>query len=544
MRSKPTLVKDFRGDLIPRENARKIDGQWYEEGKTCILMEDNQWYRTTSTNKIIYDWEKKVYVLVKNAGNLCEGLVDDGSIGKFTPSTDNVSIAYKKPAFVRSLYYDPLNPNSAPVQEMETTTAWKRNQYFARTSEVAERYGYKESLYDGCFYKLIDCDSSDLEKMKTHSIPHGEKSNTYSMEDDQAGKAKLLSEYASSNPSIEAGIRNLAKYIPFTFGIEFETSNGFIPKRLRGKLGVRPLRDGSIGGIEFTTIPLSGAKGLQTIKLLGKELCNRTTIDNKCSLHVHFGNVRRDKLYILSLWNTLSRIEKEFFSYFPYSRTNSIRPDGKVYCKALPNIGLNIETLNKAANKQEFENALYTEFNKIYCFLNNEKPLGKEYDRKREKSIKQTEDGLKWRFEDKVYVFSVKNKKHSIDGNKWDRPMRYHWVNFLPTFFSPAETIEFRVHEATVNPNKTFMYMLLCTSILKYAENTRLGLSTKPLTIEQVLSSHLPKEMSSHIQSYLTMRKSNFKTVMGEFKKDWESIENKWLAEDASYVYKSPIENL
>jgi hypothetical protein len=538
------LVKDFKGNMIPRAKARKIDGEWYEEGTTVIKMEDGQWYRVT-TNKIVYDWELGKYVLVKNAGNLVEGLVDDGTIGKFTPTDKNVKIAIKKIAFVRSLYYDPSNPQSMPVEESEKTPAWKKNQYFARSEEIALKHGYEESIFDAIFYKKEDCTDSDKIKMRTPSVPTGERSQTYSLEDDQAGKASLLNQYNDYSPKIPISLVKLANLIPYSFGLEFETSNGFIPSRLRSQLGVRPLRDGSIGGIEFVTIPLSGAKGILTIKENCEQLSKRCITDPKCSMHVHFGNVRRDKLYIVSLWHTISLIQKELSTYFPFSRTNSIRPDGKVYCKPLPDVGIVPTEILKSTSKEEFNKALFREFDKVYSWLNAERHLGEIYDKKREKEMKFTEDGLKWKFTDKVYVFSIRNKNHSIQGNKWERPMRYHLVNFLPTFFSPAETIEWRIHEATTNFTKVMCFMLLCVSIMKYAESTKVALSKKSLSIQEVLKNYLPQELADYVYEYLKARKSTFMNANGSFKQDYTSIENKWLAADANYVFKNTeIDNI
>ena len=46
--------------------------------------------------------------------------------------------------------------------------------------------------------------------------------------------------------------------LPYTFGIEFETAGGFLPQHRLYELGLIPLRDGSITGIEFATVVLKG----------------------------------------------------------------------------------------------------------------------------------------------------------------------------------------------------------------------------------------------------------------------------------------------
>ena len=54
--------------------------------------------------------------------------------------------------------------------------------------------------------------------------------------------------------------------LPYTFGLEFETAGGFLPQHRLYELGLIPLRDGSITGIEFATVVLQGNKGLNLLK--------------------------------------------------------------------------------------------------------------------------------------------------------------------------------------------------------------------------------------------------------------------------------------
>lgn len=58
-----------------------------------------------------------------------------------------------------------------------------------------------------------------------------------------------------------------------TFGIEFETSKiKFVPNDILMKYGLIPLRDGSIRGYEYTTIPLTGTEGIQDLYYICKAL--------------------------------------------------------------------------------------------------------------------------------------------------------------------------------------------------------------------------------------------------------------------------------
>ncbi len=538
-------VKDFNGKLIPRNKARNIEGAYYEEGVTCILMPDGRWYRI-STDKIRFDWETKTWLFTRETEGFAKGLVDDGSIGWFSPTGENVKINYKKDTFIKHYKFNLFNLNE--VEEGGSTQkAWTKT--WARTAEVAEKHGYIEAIANGEFYKDQELTGEDRKGLTRPNVPQGERNNTYSLDDDPGVRKSLEVQYHAANFPISKEIHNIAKLIPYSFGLEYESSNGFIPARLRGKMGVRPLRDGSISGIEYVTVPLQGAKGVQNIKNLTSELSKRCVLNLQCSLHIHYGNVRRDKLYILSLWKLCFDLQSELLGYFPFSRTNAIRSDGKVYCKHLPDLGLDTKPLFKIKEKDVFTTAVLQEFNKIYSFLNDKHSVGEVFEKKRirENQVKilAGKPTNCWRLVEKTYCFSTKNKQHAIRGHKWDRPQRYYWMNLLPTFFSGAETIEFRNHEATLNFEKTIMWMLTCVSILKYAENAKLCLLDKKVTVSEVLHSHLPAPLADHVMAYYQQRKEVFRDSAGRYNKNWDSIENDWIMRDKDYKFnKTSIESL
>jgi len=100
---------------------------------------------------------------------------------------------------------------------------------------------------------------------------------------------------------------------PLTFGLEFETIAGFVPERVTKRLGLIPLRDGSISGLEYVTVPLSGKKGVQTVIDICEELEYRTIYDNSCSLHLHIGNIPRTPEFILAFLKTSSWLQDDIF---------------------------------------------------------------------------------------------------------------------------------------------------------------------------------------------------------------------------------------
>ena len=58
----------------------------------------------------------------------------------------------------------------------------------------------------------------------------------------------------------------LSKHMKYTYGLEFEPSQGYIPEPICFRDGLIPLRDGSISGLEYSTVILEGDNGLSLLK--------------------------------------------------------------------------------------------------------------------------------------------------------------------------------------------------------------------------------------------------------------------------------------
>lgn len=544
-----TYVTDFQGNLIPKKSARRIKDEngnfhYYQEGVSCIRMKDDQWYRTT-TGKIVYDWSTKEWVF-KNDFVGSFGLVEDGSIGAYSDASKEVTILVKKDTFMKKSVFDPFSKNL----EKYTITEKRWNKLKAATPEIALANGYVESIFDGFFYKLDDCEKEDLDKMKTPNIPNSERTNTYSLDDDKEYRAVLEELYDNNGIKGSKELSIFArKYIPYTWGIEVEVQNGFIPKRIREPLGFRACRDGSLDtGQEYVGIPMEGGKGLEVLKLFCAEATRRCVVSNKCSVHLHFGEVRRDKLYVVSLWKLFLKIQDELRKYFPFSRTNSIREDGKVYAALLPLADLDTSTIMKTKEDAEFRAVVNREFQKIYTWLNHGHPLGEVYD---EQFVKETRTQIIQGRAQKQYCYRVKKQafttrlpRHAVQGRKWDRKERYLAMNILNLFFSHSRTVEFRVHEASTNFHKILYFMCLNVAILKYAENFEKVLGNNEITIEQILKDHFSEEIASEIKKYFEDRKARFCNVNGNFKSSWKTIEEDWFENDKKFRASNPIYKL
>lgn len=395
------LVKDYLGNLVPKSKAHKIHDKYYVEGESCFLMEDNQWYRITSTDKIVFDHYKSKYIMVGTT-TLLKGIINEkGEEGMFSENDDSIVCKNKATGKITNV----LN------------------------EKIALILGYKESIFDGVFYDMASITDADLIKwFNKKNIPTNERSKSYNLESDPERKKQLEEQYAKLELRISPMAKRLSKFIgDYSFGMEAEVINGFIPRRIRNRLGLKALKDGSLRsdngeGIEIVSMPMKGAKGIETIREFCKELNKRCEVNNYCSVHFHFGNVPKDKLYTLSLYNLGIKLQNEMVKYFPYSRFNSIKADGKIYCKLLQPLGVHFDSILKQKSEETFQKTVVNEFDKIYKWLNHGKGLAEV--RAQPEIIRTTiEVGGKKMFYDKWLknIYTTKSVFHSIQGEKWNK---------------------------------------------------------------------------------------------------------------------------
>jgi hypothetical protein len=404
------LIKDYKGDLIKKSKSRKILDKIYEEEVSCFCMPDGQWYRVTSTDKIVYDHALKKYVL-RSDSKLVEGIVNaKEERGFFSQGHDEIML------------------------KRRTSSKDGRGSYsdysMCMNEEVAEKLGYEESIADGGFYRKSEITNDERKGwFSKKTIPNNERSKSYNLESDPDKKKSLQEAYDKLDIKPNASAKSIGKIIgDLTFGLEVEVINGFLPSRIRNKYGIKSLKDGSLRsesgeGIEFVSMPMGGAKGVEVIRAFCKELSKRCEVNDYCSVHIHYGNVRKDKLYVLSLYSLAVKIQTEIGRYFPHSRFNSIKADGKVYCKKLESLGINYSNILKSTNEEQFKANVITEFNKLYAWLNRGKILGEEYaERSVERVYKINPDGKKMFCDSWLRnVYTIKSTYHSIQGNKWDK---------------------------------------------------------------------------------------------------------------------------
>jgi hypothetical protein len=212
--------------------------------------------------------------------------------------------------------------------------------------------------------------------------------------------------------------------LPYTFGLEFETAGGFLPQHRLYELGLIPLRDGSISGIEYTTVVLQGNSGLNLLKKQVEELSKATIFDKDCSLHIHLGNFKLTTDVILAINNlfTVSNIT----SYVPHLTFETHR-----------------YKTNTEKNYCEF-NRKYRNFSELYIHLVDRYFYGD---------------------------FKQPHPKDLTGTRKWNIKSRYKAVNLINAIcYDGPKTVEYRLLRPTYNFDKILGWLFIYGAYIKYAE--------------------------------------------------------------------------
>lgn len=473
-------------------NCRKIKGEYFIQNVDCFYIESNKlWYRLKS-GLIEFDCEKKKWILKKEAEKTCVrgvvGFKEDGSliIGWYTPN----------------LY------NNCEVQHPIL------GRFNAINSDILLENGWAEDFSTGVWH--IKKDVSRLQKPR-NEIDHTKKG--YNLEDNTVEMLNKISLYESRSPIFSKDVRRYGKMLDnLTFGLEIECEKGYLPEHIQNRLGVVICRDGSLHtnndkiGPEFVTIPLKGAKGLQTIVDLSKELSKRTSIGLNCSLHIHFGNIPTTRMFLISLFRLGNKVQNELFTMFPFYKTNPEVKGGKNYCQKLPT--LSIYAAEESMNQEEFSEYINSNYKKLFSWLGEGCQPDKQYNRK--------------------------EKKHPAGTMKWSWHKRYYWLNFMNTIFSNRNTLEFRLHTPTTNAQKMINWLFICAAIVRYANthSREILLSRNGITLNQIMDVYKQygtrgEFLSRYLMAYINERKE-------KFSKDFENKEyvSMWeIAEDKNYMF-------
>lgn len=221
----------------------------------------------------------------------------------------------------------------------------------------------------------------------------------------------------------------LSKYLNYTFGLEFETSMGYIPQEKCFRDGLIPLRDGSISGIEYSSVVLKGNEGLNLLKQELDTLKEYTKFNKECALHIHMGGFPVDTMSIFALYCLWYRVERELLN-------RELIPE------------LSFHTSEYKANQKDYCNMLSPNprsFSDLFRAITGKKYLG---------SLVQP---------------------HPADIGKrakWNIKARYSGLNLVNMVcYKGPKTVEFRFLRPSFNFRKITLWLYILNAVLKYAES-------------------------------------------------------------------------
>ncbi len=414
------MVTTVSGKKVPASHCKFIKNQYYEVGDPTVENSGDCYkvdglYRRYNSGYIAYDHNKRQYVLVHKT-TLRTGVIGKGELGKveeglFSPDpTENVVI---------------VENGSSKLCINE---------------KVAISAGFTEHYASGRFYPSADHNISWFRK-KGNTIV-----NKNNLDYDSRYASNITQEIYDERyrPVMDNYMINtIGKWFDnngITFGVEFETSGGHIPERICYKYGIIPLRDGSINGIEYVTVPLSGAKGLYALRSICENLQKRTSYDYKCALHIHLGGLSRTENSILSSYILATLVQDEQFLLQPDYKKGNVE-DRKSYCGLLKSV----------FQKPEI-GTVKSAFKKLFYFISDSREYS-NYDNDLSKVDIHPSDP---------------SGRH-----KWYISSRYNWINLVPIVFGNKKTIEFR-HNTSSHKFEKVLSMLLSSALFVWtAENLK-----------------------------------------------------------------------
>tara|TARA_R110000772_G_scaffold62241_7_gene140034 strand:- start:616 stop:2112 length:1497 start_codon:yes stop_codon:yes gene_type:complete len=412
-------VKSDTGKMVEREDCCKIKGRFYIKGDykvkdsgECYLI-NGKWHRYNN-GLISYDYESECYVLNTSI------LLKYGIVGM------------NKNGFIYGNY------SSNPVKNVKVFLT----ELIIKDciSEEAIKGEFRERYSDGNFYRKNELSNSTYTNI--NKPPVDKNSLVYDSRFAMDLTIKRYNQYyepSFKSQSIEELGALLEKY-NITYGVEFETSKGYIPERLCYKHGLLPLRDGSIEGLEYVTIPLSGSKGLYNLYDICELLKKRCKYDFKCSMHLHLAGVKRKPMDIINFHKIMSIAQEEMFLLQPdYKKNATDYGKNKNYSAPMSKQRVN------AFIKGTYDNKLY--FKGLFEDISG---------------------GTSFSSYNNDLEIVHEHPQDPSGEHKWQIGARYSICNFTHILFGNKQTVEFRQHNNTFDFFKLFNFILTSASTVVF----------------------------------------------------------------------------
>lgn len=420
-------IKTINGVEVFEDACRLIDGKYYIIGNVNVedsgdVYEINGRFVRIEADRLVFNQTAMKYEL-KNQTMATKGYV----------YYDQYSKQFKEGYFEFNELYD-------------FYVITEKNEKIAVYSKCMMPNSYKEYLRTGDFYHISTMKAKEfgviapVEKRFKESFPYNSQGHTETV-------TKTFE--ANYKPLYNKNVLDISKLMKdLSFGLEFETTKGIIPNAKAKALPLLPLRDGSIEGLEYVTVPLTGSLGLQALVDSVEELGKRTTYDSSCSLHIHIGNIPRTPEFTLALFKLYSVFSDEIYRMFPHYKKDNLGVKRKNYSEPYNLINLLGRMDNKISSKDE----VTRNFSVLFDYLAEVNATGMNFARYANK------------------LENVENHPRDPGGEaKWNIHHRYHVVNFIPLLFVNKATVEFRIHTPTYDPNKILYFMTLCSAIINTA---------------------------------------------------------------------------
>lgn len=496
-RDEPTLslvkVTTASGETEYKSNCRRLgDGLFYVKGIDLQYDERIGDWVLSKTSAPVLDYETGKMVTMLT--NMIQGIV----------SIDNNGVP--------TLGYFTRNPlNNVLVYT-------KRGQYWCLNVSLVDALPamFSECYSDGTYYQLGQDFTPSAAALRKKVLGKNHGHSVYNIEDDKRAFKSAIDIYDSWNPPISKELKAIARYIPdLTFGAELECISGTLPAHILARNGLIICKDGSTkdgnGSYppEFVTVPLKGAKGLQTLINLSQEIEKRCGIDIKCSYHLHTGGTEITRVFMVSLYRLCFKIQNDVFKMFPFYKTNPEGIKEKNYCKKLMNI-------IKPFGDKNFNEYINQSFFDLYSMLSGGVQMDANY--------------------------NVKAKLNPWGDHKWEMKTRYFWVNFTNPIFGKHDTIEFRIHTPTLNADKIINWLFMCNAIIKFADvYTERCIKLNKISFEEVLDYYSLQYKTPQADQLTANLKAYYNDRVEYFAKDLRSgnvTSPEEMANDAKFNFK------
>lgn len=483
------------------KNCVKLVDNYYVKGVQAIQI-DKKWYPANSS-VLFYDHEKRIHAIKKKGLNILSGIVgvkEDGSFihGEFSPNNYNNCFVWwvKNNSKIKERCIDYKLVKSIGYIEHINDNVWAAESFFGENTFSPEELAILPARTRGILSGMYACSKESFSTPKSYKFEN----NTYNSENAR-NYVDVIEAYDNFPIDLTKDVKRAAKLIgDLTFGIEVECINGTLPDTLMNQLGIIICKDGSIGyAPEFVTVPLRGAKGLQTSQNLFMELNKRCTTDHSCSLHFHIGSVRSDREFIVALYKIYCDLQKDLHKMLPYYKTDprGVKREDKNYCQ-FSDKALVMRVLNTSYPYKEKVNMAS---NAIQTFLLEGTSPSRDFNRK--------------------------NMRHPNGGSKWLWHSRYFSQNLLNMFTSNRKTVEYRPHHSVLSHTKAINWLFICIAIVRYTEvnSSRIILDRGVYKLSDVIDyykttfkTQFAENVSNYLNAYVKSRQEFFgmKTAEGD----------------------------